>query len=152
MKTNLRIVASAALLLTSCSTDLGTSYTASDVGQARTTLRGTVRRVRVVTIKGEGMNAGAAVGTGAGALAGALIGGSEHRLLGAALGGAAGLAGGQAVGRQIAKKKGYEYEVLANNGIVYTMVQGPNVVLQVGDQVTIVLPNNGRPGKLIPLN
>ncbi|MDR0625166.1 MAG: hypothetical protein LBF72_01825 [Holosporales bacterium] len=140
----------AMLLVTSCATDFGTStYQAANLGQAQTTLHGVVLSVREIALESTDALA-PALGAGLGSIAGALIGGSNNRLTGAALGGVAGAAGGHIV-KPTKKQKGFEYEVRADDGHMYTIVQGPDVVLAAGQRVSIVLPSGGNRGRLLPI-
>lgn len=139
------------LLITSCTTDLGTStYQSSSLGRAQVTLHGTIISVREVAVETPN-HTGTAIGTGVGAMAGALIGGSNNRFLGAGLGGAVGAAAGHAI-KPKSKTKAYEYQVAADNGQIYTMVQGSDVVLQPGQRVSVILPDgSSNRGRILPL-
>ncbi|MDR2464471.1 MAG: glycine zipper 2TM domain-containing protein [Holosporales bacterium] len=139
------------LLLTACVTIPGsTDYQAGSIGYPQVTLRGIVVGVRQVKITdASNTGVGTAIGGGAGAALGALVGGSNHRLLGAGVGGAAGLLGGHLIGKKTSVKPGHEYQVQADNGILYTIVQGPDVVLAEGQRVIITLPTKGTAGRLV---
>jgi outer membrane lipoprotein SlyB len=136
-------------LMTSCLTDLGTStYKSSDLGHAQSTLHGVVLSVRKVAIEGTSVVA-PAVGAGLGSVAGALVGGTGNRLAGAAIGGVAGAVGGHLI-KPKSNREGFEYEVRADNGRIYTIVQGPDIKLNVGERVSIVFADGSSRGRLLP--
>ncbi|MDR3285139.1 MAG: glycine zipper 2TM domain-containing protein [Holosporales bacterium] len=140
------------LTLTSCTTDIGTStYQTSNIGRPQITMHGTVLSVREVDLESTNYVA-PSIGAGLGAIAGAFLGGSQHRVTGAAIGGAAGAVGGHVI-KPKTKRKGYEYQVQADSGHIYTIVQGPDIVLSVGQRVSIIFPEGGDElrGRLLPL-
>ncbi|MDR0633330.1 MAG: hypothetical protein LBF84_04320 [Holosporales bacterium] len=142
----------ALLLVTSCSTDLGTStYSVSDLGRPQTTMSGTILSVREIAIESTDYVA-PTVGTGLGAVAGALIGHSQGKTgTGAMLGGVAGGVGGHLLHKK-KKQRGFEYQIRMDTGHCITMVQGPDIVLAPGQRVTVVYPDShDRRGRLIPL-
>lgn len=141
------------LALTSCATDIGSSnYNTSSVGIAQTSIPGVIIAMRPVTINNDSANPGSVIGTGAGAAVGALAGGSKHRFLGAGIGGAAGLVSGQLLGKKIAQKQGFEYQIRASNGHIYTIIQGNDIILSIGQHVMVILPQGKAKGRLIPCN
>jgi outer membrane lipoprotein SlyB len=143
------------IFLVSCTTTGGLPvYQASSIGMPQITLRGRIESVRVVKISGlqSGVNKGAAIGSVAGGALGSVVAGEGHRLVGLAIGSAAGLLAGQAVNSVASPTLGNEYQVLADNGRRYTMVQPANVVFAVGDSVLISLPRGNNPGRLIPVS
>ena len=144
------------LLLAGCANDGGLPYrSAGTLGRAQVTLTGTIMKVTKVRISGGGSGGvGKTVGTAAGGAAGAAAGAalaSNNRLAGALVGGALGSTGGFFLGRNLAgAREGFEYVVRASNGMTYTMVQPPDVVLYVGQRVIIIMPDDGGDGKLLP--
>ncbi|MDR1907762.1 MAG: hypothetical protein LBQ43_02760 [Holosporales bacterium] len=151
--TNVFFVPVALLLVTSCATGpTQPVYKAGAVGMAQTTLRGVVVGVREVKIDGntDGLNTGGAIGGAAGSAIGAIAGSENHRLVGMGIGGVAGLVSGHFINRAINKKHGFEYQVVADNGQRYTIVQPSDVVFGVGDRVLISLPCGNIPGRLMP--
>ncbi len=140
----------AAVILTSCAPDSGvTTYSSQDVGHAQVSMTGTILSVKPVVVASSGVNAGAAVGAGAGAGVGALVAGSGHRGLGAAIGAGVGSVTGQLVGKKAGQKQGFEYQIRADNGAVYMMVDmGP--MLQTGQRVVFTLPSGNARGSIRP--
>ncbi|MDR0631415.1 MAG: hypothetical protein LBF66_02500 [Holosporales bacterium] len=143
----------ALLLLSSCATGPGLPvYNTASVGMPQTTLPGTVIAVRAVQIDGssQGLNKGAAIGGALGTALGGLVAGSSNRTLGMALGGATGLVTGQAIQSSANTKLGWEYQVQAANGQLFTIVQPQSVVFAVGARVMLTLPVGNCPGRLTP--
>lgn len=145
-----------ALLLTSCSTDIGTtSYTSKSVGAAQETYQGVIIASRQVAVKNNnGTLAGGAVGGGLGTALGAVIGGKDNRLTGAAVGGVLGGALG-AGGGHLATKKGkaaMEYQVRIQNGRILTVVQGADQVFQVGQDVMVIMPVGNARARIVALD
>jgi outer membrane lipoprotein SlyB len=141
------------LTLTSCATGPGLPvYNVGSIGIAQTTLPGVVVGARLVKIDGSssGLNKGATIGTAVGGALGSLFAGSNHRSLGMALGGATGLVAGQAVNTRVNSSMGWEYQVQAANGQLYTIVQPEKVLFPVGARVMLTLPAGHSPGRLMP--
>jgi outer membrane lipoprotein SlyB len=99
----------------------------------------------------QGLNKGAAVGSAVGGALGGLFAGSNNRTLGIALGGATGLITGQAIHSKANSGMGWEYQIQAANGQLYTIVQPPNVVFALGARVMLTLPAGHNPGRLMPV-
>jgi outer membrane lipoprotein SlyB len=141
------------LFLASCASDIGrSSYSTSSVGRAQTTLTGVILKVTPVRVKDtEGINPGAPVGALAGAALGATVASDKYKPLAGALAGIAGGTAGHFVGKKLKDQDGFEYVVQASNGIIYTITQGKDIVLNVGQQVMIVLPDGNNRGRVFPL-
>jgi outer membrane lipoprotein SlyB len=112
-----------------------------------------VRPVKITNEKNikTGKAVGAGTGAALGATFGAVAGGKKHGLAAAGVGGLVGLLGGRYIGKKLSEQSGFEYQVQTDDGAIYTIVQGPDVVLTVGQRVMMSLPDDGTAiGRLIP--
>lgn len=140
------------LLLTSCARQISPDYyAASHVGETSTTYAGIIRNVRVVSI-GNGDNLeGNALGVAGGGVAGCALGsavgrGNAFATLGGAL---AGAVAGSLAEKKLKEQTGLEYIVQLDNGQLFTVVQGADCPLQVGQSVYVLVSMNGR-SRMIP--
>jgi len=138
-------VLSLAGLLTACTQDISAgSYQVDQVGQAAQTARGVI--IAATPVKVQGTNAvGTIAGGVAGAAAGSAIGGGTRANVIGGVGGAVlgGMIGNYAE-KELTKQTGMQYTVKLKNGKIFTVTQGMNPVLAVGQRVFVIFGNPAR--------
>jgi len=139
-----------ASFLSACTPDISAgSYTTNQIGQAAPTMTGRIIAATPIKVS----NSGAGVGTVAGALAGgiagsAIGGGTRANALGAVGGAVLGGVIGNYAEQNLSTQTGMQYSVKLRSGRIYTVTQGMNPVLAVGQRVMVIFSN---PAKVVAL-
>lgn len=139
------VITLAGFLVTACAPDISAgTYTAGETGQAAATAPGVIiaaTPVRVTSNSG----LGTAIGAVAGGVAGSTIGGGTTSNILGAVGGAVvgGVAGHYAEGA-LSTQTGMQYTVRLRNRHLYTITQGMNPVLSVGQRVMVIFSDPAR--------
>ena len=134
-------------LLSACAPDISAgSYTTGQVGQAAATAPGVIVAATPVKVSNAGgLNVGTAVGAIAGGVAGSAIGGGARaNILGGVGGALAGGLLGNYAEQKLTTQTGMQYSVRLRNGRLYTITQGMNPVLAVGQRVLVIFSNPAR--------
>lgn len=144
------ILSTATIGLTACNPNMSANnYNYANTGYAQQTIPGTIVSMRPVQVRNN-TGVGTGVGVAGGAIAGSMIGGGWRSNLAGALGGAVvgGLVGNAAENR-FGTQTAIEYIVKGTNGRSWTIVQGAQTSLAVGQRVWVIM---GNPPRIIPRN
>jgi outer membrane lipoprotein SlyB len=129
------------------------SYHAGHVGEASETYKGVVVSKRVITVQeSERMQdntTGMVAGGVAGGLLGSMVGKGKGSLLGGIAGAGLGATGGAFLQDHLGTQDGIEYVIRLENGRMMTVVQGPDVAINIGQSVLIMVSHTGR-SRVIP--
>ena len=136
---------------TACTDNIGADYyNTSAAGQVSQAVRGTVVAVRPVVVSDGDGQFGKLAGAAAGGVAGSMIGGSDAvHILGAIGGAVIGGIAGDAAQEGLSRQQGYEYTIQLDNGNLVSLVQGKDVVLNVGQKCLVLYGNRSR---VVPYN
>ena len=151
MKKSALFLLSGAILLSSCTSDIGTNvYDVSNANTVSQVAPCTVVSVRPVTVRASDSGNGTALGAIAGGVAGSQIGsGSEAGVLGALGGALIGGVAGTIAEDELSTQSALEYIVQLQNGTLQTVTQGTDVWLQAGQNCFLVYGSHAR---VIPAN
>lgn len=135
--------------LTACTPDISAgSYTYNQIGQAAQTMSGRIISARPIKVSKGGPGVGAVAGALAGGIAGSSIGGGgTANALGAVGGAVLGGVVGNYAEDKLTSQTGMQYSVKLRNGSIYTVTQGMDPVLGVGQHVMVIFSN---PAKVVP--
>ena len=151
MKKSALFLAFGAILLSSCTTDIGTNeFDVSNANTVSQVMPCTVISVRPVTVRDSDSGKGATLGAIAGGVAGSQIGsGSKAGVLGALGGALIGGVAGTIAEDELSTQSALEYIVRLQNGNMQTVTQGTDVVLQAGQKCYLIYGHHAR---VIPAN
>jgi outer membrane lipoprotein SlyB len=136
----LSVAAAAVLLTTGCATSSssGSVYSSGQTRNEQTVRLGTVESVREVTIEGQRGPVGAVAGGAVGGIAGSNVGGGRGSTVGSILGAVAGGVAGQAIEREVTKKKGLEITVRLESGELRAITQEADEIFRSGERVRLL--------------
>lgn len=143
------LITAAAMLLSSCAKEISSGvYSSRQVGEASVTLPGVVVSVREVCVEGSDRlqdNELGIIGGGVvGGVIGSNIGKGNGRILPTAVGAIAGAIGGSMIEKKLNQQAGFEYVVQLDDGRLMTIVQGNDMLFQMGQPVYVILGYQGR--------
>lgn len=141
-------------MVTSCAREISSNvYSADHVGEASVTYSGVITHARQVDVEDSERLQDNGLGIIGGGVGGALAGSQIGRGRGnttATIGGAlAGATIGAIAEKAMKRQTGMEYIVQLDNNQTVTIVQGPNPTFYVGQQVYVLVGQQGR-SRLIP--
>lgn len=148
------IMLAASLAVTGCARQISPDvHTGRDAGETLRTYEGVIENVRIVQIEEndtlERNKTGQLLGGLAGGVAGARFGDGLGRALAIAGGAIAGAVVGSLVEKEVKSQQAAEYIVRTQSGELVTLVQGPEPLLAIGQQVFVQESRRGR-GRIIP--
>lgn len=135
--------------VTGCARDIGGNvYSESSVNEAVPTYEGTIVSVEQVVVKGNEKvsenKTGALLGGVAGGVAGNMIGKGKGRTAMTALGALAGAVGGAYAEDALTKQTAMRYTVKLEDGRMFSVVQGKDIIYQRGQKVRLAISGGGR--------
>jgi outer membrane lipoprotein SlyB len=136
-------------VITSCAREISSEvYSANHVGEASTTYAGVIIHTRQVTVQEHERLEENGMGIVGGGVAGAIAGNQFGKGSGntaATIGGALiGATAGAFAEKALKSQTGTEYVVQLDNGQTMTVVQGPNPAFSVGQNVYVIVGQQGR--------
>lgn len=138
------------VILSGCARDIDSNvYTHSNIDEASKTYEGTIVSVRGAVVKNADLNSdnttGMILGGVLGGVTGSAFGGGNGKIVASALGAAAGATAGSLIQGKASKQNAVEYVVKLNNGQLYTIVQGKDVIYGKGQKVFVSIGSSNRP-------
>jgi outer membrane lipoprotein SlyB len=136
--------------LSACTPDISAgSYTSNQIGQAAPTMQGRIIAATPIKVSSGDNSVGTVAGALAGGIAGSAIGGgSRANALGAVGGAVLGGVIGNYAQQNLSTQTGMQYTVRLRNRQLYTVTQGMNPMLGVGQPVMVIFSN---PARVVPL-
>lgn len=141
-KSTALIAVAAAVLLSACASQSGSSYSRDQTRREMTVRFGIVESVRPVTIEGTKTPVGAGAGAIVGGIAGSKVGQGRGSDVGAILGAVAGGIAGAAIEGKATTKNGVEITLKLENGSYIAVTQEADEEFRPGERVRIISDYN----------
>lgn len=144
---NIILLASAALLLSSCARKIESDiYSSNQVGEVSVTYAGVIKSVREVFVENGGQLENNGLGIAGGGVAGGVLGNALGRgnFVPTAAGAIAGVVTGSFIEKKLKQQFAFEYVIELENGNLMTVVQGQDQLLSIGQPVYVMVSPFGR--------